>query len=40
VVGFVGFERLLGDAADSPRVQQRGSRDQASGGIFITYRLF
>lgn len=40
VVGFVGFERLLGDAAESPRVQQRGSRDQASGGIFITYRLF
>lgn len=40
VVGFAGYERLLGDAAESPRVMQRGSRNQASGGLFVTYKLY
>ncbi len=32
-----GYDRLGGDAADAPLVQERGSRDQASIGLFFTY---
>ena len=35
--GFAGYDRLVGDAANSPLVQQRGSRDQASFGIALTH---
>jgi outer membrane protein len=35
--GFAGYDRLVGDAADSPLVRQRGSRDQASFGIALTH---
>lgn len=39
-VGVVGgYDRLTGDAGDSPLVQERGSQDQASVGLFLTYRL-
>ena len=31
------YDRLVGDAADSPVVSQFGSRDQPSGGIALTY---
>lgn len=36
---FVGYTRLLGDAADSPLVRLRGKEDQLSGGVFIGYRF-
>ena len=35
--GFARYERLMGDAADSPIVRDLGSRDQVSGGIGITH---
>lgn len=38
-VAFAGYDRLAGDAADSPLVQRRGAVDQASIGIFVSYRL-
>jgi len=31
---------LTGDAADNPLVQLRGSEDQATLGLFVSYRLF
>lgn len=37
---FAGYDRLEGDAAASPLVQQRGSENQASLGVFLSYRLF
>ena len=35
-----GYDRLEGDAADNPLVQLRGSEDQASIGVFVSYRFF
>ena len=35
--GFARYERLVGDAAKSPIVRQLGSKNQASGGIGLTY---
>lgn len=40
LVAFAGYDRLTGDAGDSPLVQQRGSQDQFSAGLFVSYRLF
>lgn len=40
VVVFANYERLAGDAADSPLVQLRGSEDQATLGVFASYRAF
>lgn len=39
--GYVGYDRLIGDAADSPIVRQLGSRDQLSGGggLFIEFNV-
>ncbi len=34
---YAGYDRLVGDAADSPIVRTLGSRDQFSGGIALTY---
>ncbi len=34
---FVEYDRLVGDAADSPLVSQRGSRDQVTVGTGFTY---
>jgi MipA family protein len=35
--GSVGYDRLLNAAADSPLTRQRGSRDQLSAGLALTY---
>jgi len=35
-----GYDRLEGDAAANPLVQLRGSPDQASIGVFLSYRFF
>lgn len=35
----LGYTRLLGDAADSPIVDQAGSADQIAGIVFIGYRF-
>lgn len=35
-----GYDRVAGDAGDSPLVQLRGARDQASVGLFLSYNLF
>lgn len=35
----LGYKRLLGDAADSPLVKDRGSADQLNGGLFVTYKF-
>lgn len=35
-----GYDRLTGDAADNPLVQLRGSEDQASLGVFLSYKAF
>ena len=34
---YAGYDRLVGDAADSPIVRAFGSRDQFSGGIGLSY---
>jgi outer membrane protein len=38
-VVVAGYDRLVGDAGASPLVRERGSADQASVGIFLTYRV-
>ena len=35
--GFARYERLVGDAADSPIVRELGSRNQLSGGAGLSY---
>ncbi len=37
VYGFAGYDRLVGDAVDSPIVRTFGSRNQYSGGIGVFY---
>lgn len=37
VVTFAGYDRLSGDAGDSPLVTLRGDADQFSAGIFVSY---
>lgn len=39
-VVFAGYDKLTGDAGDSPLVQLRGSEDQATLGVFLSYTLF
>ncbi len=39
VVAFLNYEKLLGDAADSPLVTQRGSANQISAGLFASFKL-
>lgn len=41
VYGYAGYDRLIGDAADSPIVQNFGSEDQFSAGValFFTFGL-
>lgn len=34
---YAKYDRLVGDAADSPVVRVHGSRDQLSGGLALTY---
>ena len=35
--GFARYERLVGDAADSPIIRELGSRNQLSGGLGLNY---
>lgn len=37
LAGYVAYERLVGDAADSPVTREFGSRDQIGGGIALSY---
>lgn len=37
IYAYAGYDRLVGDAADSPIVRAYGSRDQFSGGIALYY---
>lgn len=39
LTGFAGLSSLLGESADSPLVQQRGSETQGIGGVFFNYRF-
>ncbi len=39
LTGFGGYTRLVGDAADSPLVKQRGTPNQFSIGFGISYKL-
>jgi len=39
ITGQVGYTRLLGDAADSPIVDDEGSANAFSAGIFVGYRF-
>jgi outer membrane protein len=39
LVFVAGYDRLTGDAGDSPLVQLRGSEDQASIGLFLVRRF-
>lgn len=39
-VVVAGYDRLTEDAADNPLVALRGSADQASLGVFLSYKLF
>lgn len=39
VTGRLGYKRMLGDAADSPLVEDRGSANQLSTGLFLTYKF-
>lgn len=38
-IAFAGYDRLTGDAAESPLVQLRGAEDQATLGVFVSYRF-
>ena len=37
IYGYAGYDRLVGEAADSPIVRVFGSRDQPSAGLALTY---
>lgn len=37
VIGFAGYDRLMGDVADSSLVRLRGSKDQGIAGILLNY---
>ena len=39
IATYAKYDRLTGDAADSPLVRRLGSRDQFSGGLALTYLL-
>jgi outer membrane protein len=39
LTGRLGYKRILGDAADSPLVENRGSADQFTSGLFLSYRF-
>ncbi len=38
--GIANYTRLLGDAADSPVVRERGSENQFFGGLGISYKVY
>jgi outer membrane protein len=39
IMGVVGYKRLIGDAADSPIVEDEGDENQFYGGAFLIYRF-
>lgn len=39
LVLFAEYDRLVGDAADSPLVEERGSANQLAAGLVLTYRF-
>jgi outer membrane protein len=39
ITGILGLKRLVGDAKDSPLVDQEGSESQFFGGVMATYRF-
>ena len=39
VTGRLAYRRLLGDAADSPLVEDEGSQNQASAALFMSYEF-
>lgn len=39
ITARLGYKRMLGDAADSPLVKDRGSPDQFTTGLFVGYRF-
>lgn len=39
LTGRLGYKRMLGDAADSPLVKDRGSDNQFTTGLFLSYRF-
>ena len=39
ITGILGYTRLLGDAEDSPVVDEEGSENQFMGGVMVTYRF-
>lgn len=39
LTGMLGYKQLLGDAADSPLVEDRGSASQLMSGLFLRYRF-
>jgi len=39
IMGVVGYKRLIGDAADSPIVDDEGDENQFVGGAFAIYRF-
>ncbi|MDX6749043.1 MipA/OmpV family protein [Geminicoccaceae bacterium 1502E] len=39
LTGLVGYARMIGDAEDSPIVEDRGSQDQAFTGAMVNYRF-
>lgn len=39
LTGRLAYRRLLGDAADSPLVEDEGSQNQASGALLVSYRF-
>jgi len=39
ITGILGLKRLVGDAKDSPVVDQEGSENQFFGGVMATYRF-
>ncbi|MEM8934808.1 MAG: MipA/OmpV family protein [Pseudomonadota bacterium] len=40
MVAIAGYDRLTGDAGDAPLVRRRGSRDQATLGLFMSYAIW
>lgn len=39
LTGQVGYKRLLGDAADSPLVEDRGSANQFTAALYVSYEF-
>jgi outer membrane scaffolding protein for murein synthesis (MipA/OmpV family) len=39
LLGVAGYDRLVGDIADAPLVEERGSSNQATVGLFLNYQF-